>query len=270
MSLPVTDREVYAKNPLREVICQMRFPSILAISAGSPVDFQEGIRANYPIYEHKTVQMPNVVGHLPSDLPPEIAKLIASAPLPFSTGMVEHHFSTAEGERTISLTQEFVSVTEYKYTRWEAFRKEVHLAEQMLQETYQPAFFHRLGLRYIDVLDREECGLEGIPWAELLNPYFISVLGSSDVASDVRDLTVQSMLKIPDVEQGQVLIRHGLAASEGDENQKYIIDADFHTNGRSMSDDVFSALDNFHKWAGNLFRWATTDKLRAALEPTKI
>ena len=34
----------YARSPLVEVICQLRFPAILSIGANDPVDFQEAIR----------------------------------------------------------------------------------------------------------------------------------------------------------------------------------------------------------------------------------
>ena len=37
-------RCIYRKNQLAEVICQLRFPEILKISAEAPVAFQEAIR----------------------------------------------------------------------------------------------------------------------------------------------------------------------------------------------------------------------------------
>ena len=41
-------RRLLRKNQLMEVICQFRFPEILAISAKPPVDFQEAIRDEFP------------------------------------------------------------------------------------------------------------------------------------------------------------------------------------------------------------------------------
>ena len=53
------DRCLYEKNQLVEVICQLRFPTILSISAKEPVEFQEAIRADYPQYAKKvqTIRM---------------------------------------------------------------------------------------------------------------------------------------------------------------------------------------------------------------------
>ena len=37
-------RQHYARSALREVICQLRFPTILSIAANEPAAFQEAIR----------------------------------------------------------------------------------------------------------------------------------------------------------------------------------------------------------------------------------
>ena len=41
-------RRFLKKNQLMDVICQFRFPEILAIAAKPPVDFQEAIRDEFP------------------------------------------------------------------------------------------------------------------------------------------------------------------------------------------------------------------------------
>ena len=38
----------YRCHQLAEVVCQLRFPEILAIPANPPVEFQEAIRSEYP------------------------------------------------------------------------------------------------------------------------------------------------------------------------------------------------------------------------------
>ena len=68
MSFPDTPRVIYNKNPLAEVICQLRFPSILLIDAGLPAGFQERIRAMYPLFADRGEQGPIV--------PSEFGKLL--------------------------------------------------------------------------------------------------------------------------------------------------------------------------------------------------
>ena len=40
----------YGAHQLAEVICQLRFPEILTIGANVPVDFQEAIREDFPLF----------------------------------------------------------------------------------------------------------------------------------------------------------------------------------------------------------------------------
>ena len=58
----------YRRNPLGEVICQLRFPEILAISANPPVAFQEAIRDDYPQFlrkeENPAPKITGAPGHL--------------------------------------------------------------------------------------------------------------------------------------------------------------------------------------------------------------
>ena len=56
-------RRFIKKNQLMEVICQFRFPEILAIAAKPPVDFQEAIRDEFPQYSaRKEIPAPKIAG----------------------------------------------------------------------------------------------------------------------------------------------------------------------------------------------------------------
>ena len=139
-----------------------------------------------------------------------------------------HSFETENQTRTISLAQDSISVRERQYRQWGEFRGEIERIEGILREIYAPAFYTRVGLRYRDVLDRSHYGLESIPWSKLLNPIFLGVLGSPEITQDVvQQSQSQVVLTIPDVDGGQVLLQHGLAAREGEEPSVYLIDADF-------------------------------------------
>jgi uncharacterized protein (TIGR04255 family) len=265
MPFPPSEREIYDINPLNEVICQIRYPAILRVSAATPFEFQDTIRRVYPLYEEKTV--------LPSSLPPPLQEslsgLMAAFPFPTPPELREHQFFTEDRIRSISLAQEFMSVTDTNYTQWEDFRAAIELAEDTLQNTYNPTFYQRVGLRYVDILVRETFGMPEIPWAQLLNPSFIGMLGDQDLDDDIQELTTETLLTIPDVQEGYVHIKHGLATAQASNEQVYekvyVIDADFYTSRRSNSNGAFHVLDIFNRWGGYLFRWATTPKLRDAL-----
>ncbi len=259
MPFPKSPREIYEENPLEEVICQFRFPAVLKISATAPADFQEAIRDDYPWYEEQAGG---------AGLPREIIDLLPSGiPVPGLPRQPEYQFFTEDRGRSITLGQEFIAVAENNYQDWASFRKEIEQAERVLREIYTPSFYTHVGLRYRDVLNREKHELREIPWEKLLNPAFIGILGDGRLSGAVQESQARTLLRIPDVDNGFVLIEHGLAAREQEEQPVYLIDSDFFTNKRCESHDALQSLDRFNKWGGHLFRWAAQDKLRTALRP---
>ena len=46
-------RSHYPNAPIHEVICQLRFPTILTINTVEPADFQEAIREDFPQYARR-------------------------------------------------------------------------------------------------------------------------------------------------------------------------------------------------------------------------
>ena len=51
-------RYSYVNSPLIEVICQLRFPTILSIGSTEPAQFQEAVRADFPRYVARQEQQP--------------------------------------------------------------------------------------------------------------------------------------------------------------------------------------------------------------------
>ena len=80
------ERCIYQNNQLLEVICQLRFPTILAINAREPVDFQEAIRQAFPIYEKRMDAPPARVTMQPGQQP----KIEQQTPV------CNHQFSTPD------------------------------------------------------------------------------------------------------------------------------------------------------------------------------
>ena len=266
MPFPKSDREIYKNNPLDGVICQFRFPTILSISSEPPAKFQEEIRREYPLYAQQgPPDIPDIPAEIRASLPSQIRDALPG--LGLAQGPITYTFQTEDLTRTIALAQDSVSVSESRYRQWDDFRAEIERAENILREIYAPAFYTRVGLRYRDVLDRRHYGLDSVPWSDLLNPVFLGVLGSKEIAQDVQQFQTRALLTIPDVDGGQVLLQHGIAVREEDGEPAYLIDADFFTENRCDYDAAFKATNKFNRWAGHLFRWAITDLLRAALEP---
>jgi len=263
MLFPELPRVVYAKNPLAEVICQLRFPTILRIGAGQPADFQDKIRSEYPLY---SLQEPSFeLPPLPKDLPDVVQQM-----LPKPLGSATHKFSTTDSQRFISLSQDFLALTENMYVKWESFRNGMVMAETTLKEIYKPTFYSRVGLRYRDIISRRNLGLTEAKWKDLLQPHILAELGAPEVSDAIATIQTRSVIKIPDVPEGQVRLIHGLVRLRESDEQCYMIDADFSVEQKEGIGEPFEILDKFNRLAGRLFRWAITDRLHNAMGPRTI
>lgn len=257
MTFPQSERVVFGVNTLSEVTCQLQFPPILSIGAEAPTAFQERIRSAYPLYERE-----QAIG-----VPPEIAGLLQQVPNVQPPQDVLHRFYTEDRTRFITLASQFVALTEKSYTQWERMRPEVRQAQATLEETYSPAFYSRIGLRYQDVIDKELVGVSDQGWDALLNPDFAGLLGTEDISvrDGVREIASNALIELDSVQGGCVRLQHGLARSSDDPKLVYLIDADYFTATRHERGDLFATVDHFNREAGNLFRWAISPLLHDAL-----
>lgn len=100
---------IYQRNPIREVICQLRFPAILEIGTQEPAAFQKRVKASYPLYKKEDPGR---------QLPPELLSLLGQlpgTPLPSPGERITYKFLTEDTSRFISLAQQFVAVSETRY-----------------------------------------------------------------------------------------------------------------------------------------------------------
>lgn len=263
MLFPSVQRVVYAKNPLVEVICQVRYPSILRIGAGQVADFQERIRNDYPLY---SIRQPAV--ELPQ-MPRELSTIVEQM-IPRPTGVETHRFSSKDEQRSISLSQDFLALTECKYVRWESFRAELVKAEDALKAVYKPAFLTRVGLRYKDLISRSKLGLANAKWSELLQPHIVGELGMPSLSDAVAFTLTQSVIRIPDIPSAQIRLNHGTVRLPDTGEECYLIDADFFLESKEGVNEPFVMLDKLNQLAGWLFRWAITDKLHEVMGPSPL
>jgi uncharacterized protein (TIGR04255 family) len=248
---PETTREVYETTPTVEVICQLRFPVILAIGTEPPAAFQDAIRQHFPVYRRDDGPA----------VPPQLAQLIGQLPFPVGPEATTHWFETADAARSIALGSQFVAVSERSYTEWSDLRPKIELALDALCNVYRPAFFERIGLRYRDAIDRQRLDLGERRWDELIKPPLAGLLGAEEaIQRDVREAGYTAVLSLDEPPNASVVLQAGLEAHD-----RFIIDADFFLEERKERDDATLALDNFNVEAGRLFRWAIRDPVRQAL-----
>lgn len=263
MVFPDTPREEYVHNPLEEVICQLRFPPILKIGTTAPAEFQDRIRRQFPLYEQGTaVPIPEqVMGMLSNS---GLENVLASQ-MPRL-----HRFTTEDGARSISLQHDFIALRVTDYKRWQDFRERFELAEREFRRLYEPQFYSRVGLRYRDTIIREDIGLKGRPWGDLIDRDLAGLLGHAE-ARTVTQTTGAVQMSLPEIEGAQLTLQYGLQPkSEQLPCGAYTIDADIFTEQRTEPNDCFRLLGQFNRIAGNIFRWAISDTLRDALDAKPI
>lgn len=256
MTFPDLPRVVYRRNPLDEVLCQLRFPTILRIESDL-APFQERVRSQYPLYEEEAGPF--------AQLPPEIAQMLKGN-FPGPAGV--RRFLSPDRLWTLAITREFLALSTRRYARWEEFRERLQHALGALLEIYGPAFFSRVGLRYRNVIRRPDIGVAQLPWDRLLRSYITAEL-STPISEQVREAAHVLLLELDDG-IGKLLFRHGLLKEEGRQDLAYSLDGDFYTDERTEIPDALERLDQFNREARRLFRWCITDDLHERLEPQRI
>ncbi len=240
----------YGQPQLAEVICQLRFPEILTIQANTPADFQDAIRDSFPVYLRR------------QEIP--ASALLKKEPV------INHQFATPDGIWRVNLTSKFISLTCSRYTCWEEFAAHLDKPLAAFIQTYKPAPFERIGLRYLNFISRYQLGLEGVPFSELIQPCYLGLLAEEDVTEDaVSRSTVDCEMAIRGgcrvkLHAGPGKVKRG---KQEDPEIKFIFDQDLYMNGPLQLNLVAGALQTLHAQADSIFRGAITRRLHDAMEP---
>ncbi|GIW96036.1 MAG: hypothetical protein KatS3mg110_4077 [Pirellulaceae bacterium] len=257
LSFPESERVVYQKNPLIEVICQLRFARILEIDRTPPVEVQDQLRTEYPQLETR----PGV----------ELAFPVSSTAPPVALARgVAYEFSSRDGAWRFVLAPDFCALTTSRYIRWEEFRERLWHAVQVVAQRYRIPYFTRVGLRYQDLIVRSELGLADTPWRELLRVSVAGLLADPDVQETYFDEALSVALLNLGEADAKCRVRHGLARKPDNPEFAYLIDADFFTETPRERHDACNLVDQFNRRAGHFFRWCITPQLHQAMGPQPI
>lgn len=263
MPFPESKRVVYKKNPLNKVICQLRFPPILRIDSEVPSKFQDVVRETFPLYNEKVELQQETALGLKAQFPPELIKQLTKTSV-----NKNHEFASADGIWQINLTRTFLSISTAKYERWESFIETFKPSIEALFKIYQPSFLTRIGLRYIDIFDRSNLGLQGCEWTELLKSNFIGLL-STEVRNDIKNCENVYEINLAD-KKSVVRIATSFVHNALSKEQCYMIDSDFYHPMRTKQDELEGNLSFLHDRATRLIQWIITEKLHNAMEPVQI
>ncbi len=253
------ERCQYRCNQLADVICQLRFPEILTINANPPAVFQEEIRGDFPRYSAR-----------PEASAPRLTGAPGNLQVENKPATINYQFASADGCWRINLTSSFISLACNRYTNWETFAKKLDAPLAAFIKIYKPAYFERIGLRYLNFFSRQELNLEGTPFSELFQPCYLGVLAEEDLfEQSASRSSVDAEISIKGGCHAKIHAGPGIVKRNGqtDKEVKFIFDQDLYMTGNVPVNYSAGALQTLHAQAYPIFRGAITDLLHNALEP---
>ena len=231
----------YKRSFLSQVVCEFRFPTLMELGAERPpASFVSALRKEYPTFERTN----------------EVTLGLGTG----STGSNHAHvFRAPKLNWAVSLKQSSFSLETTAYTDFAHMKQRILRVVEAASKIIDSDFFTRIGIRYINAIDRGENPAEG--W---INPELVGPLRSG-AFQGILEYAGKLQVTAPD---GGALVQHGirLKPKHLDETvqPEYVLDLDVYRNEVELR-DAGTALDAIHSQAFDIFDWALGDKAREYL-----
>lgn len=238
-----TEREEFERNPLSQVVCQLRFHPILKV-VDRVAEFQERIRGSFPEFIQQKMQ---------------VAAMTAVGSLELQQEQ-QFLFKKVNGASTLTLTTNALSLDERDHTSRDVFLGDIGLAIDALKETHSAVTPKRLGVRYINIIDVNQISAdlgEAVDWSTVITEPFLQM--PSGVAS-LEQTLFYSEIRSPTQSNGEITLRYGLLSESGNP-PKFRFDIDRYHVARFELANIPALLDEFVKDIYSLFRAAAGDSL---------
>lgn len=245
----------YRNSPLAEVICQLRFPQILSINTNTPADFQEKIRGQFPKYNAN------------------VEKVTHNAPGQVQASLVNYQFSSQDGLWRVNLTSSSIALSTHRYNGWEDFAERLDGPLAAFIQIYKPAYFERVGLRYVNFFSRQKLGLEGTPFRDMFAPEYLGLMGNETLPENTFNRnTVDVDFDIGNNCRVQLHAGPGLININGQQSKEvhFVFDCDYYVSGNIPVNYSAGTLQTLHAKTYPLFRGAITELLHDAMEPVEL
>lgn len=225
------ERVRYGKCPLIEAVYQLNFPTILSIEAEMPARFQNEIRKAFPQYQIQTEQENEITVNVTGE---DINPMFRHRPV-----RKLHQFISEDGMWKITLAKNQLAISTLKYEQWEDMMERFKQPLKAFTEIYDQTYFERVGLRYVDAINRSELGLEGTEWRELIKPHLLGCLAfAQEEVTKVNLNTLRAEIVIDGI---FVRISSGLGVINTNNKKPdnaFILDCDYYQTGKVDIDKV--------------------------------
>ncbi len=258
--VPLAPRFILERDPLAQVVCQVRFSPILRLRERNEViRFQESVRGNYPRYAEQQGMSLIIT-------PAGVTQQVNPDPL--------YRFQDSGGSFTAILSQDFVALEARDFSGIDDFAPRVVRLAEAVAEHYQPAEMTRIGLRFINELRLPSQE----PEAEMARAIAAPVLGIAGTVELIGAIdNVQQVVELHG-DGSRLLVRHGLVRSGGTtvdplqgealpaqlSDPFYLLDIDVFAEETLpfSAEGVETRLRRFNDEARSLFAWAVNEEYR--------
>ncbi len=230
LELPTQGRELFARNFVRQVVAELRFPALLDLEAEVPKALRQEVRREYPISEAVTMVTLN-----PGTVAPR------SEP--------QYTFKTRDKTWTFGVRPSALTLESVRYVRFAEFAERITTLIGTASKHMDLVFFTRVGLRYVNALPVKQGSINGWLNDALEGPLAEKRLGWLTECFQQLHGYAQA---------GRFSLRHGIEPNTQGKGE-YIIDTDFYREDVELA-QAPSLLTTLNRESFSLFIWTLGDK----------
>ena len=269
MKLKSHPRVFFNKNPIVEVLAQIRFNRLLTIEESLPIEFQERLLDQYPIFETTKTFSAHINIVDDSNGNPSISSQKESQP----TESIKN-FRDIGRVWTVTLASNFLMLSCAKYSHWGEFKERLEFVIAQFRNSYSGVkITERIGLRYTDIIDRVALDIQKSGWTSLLQPFLLGPFHAKQLidTGEVPEISVEQFSGVSHLDLGntKLIIQNGLVRNTKTDDLAFRIDFD-HYQAKTEYFDIGGIIDVFellHSKSWSVFRSCIKDRLYESLEP---
>jgi len=243
----------FERNTLVAVMCQVRFHPILKIDQ-QIAEYQDRIRATFPqfakIQERTFSIQPGAAGNLMGEVRDE----------------AKFQFGKVRGESRVLVSTDSLSLETRAHQDRDVFFGDLKCALDALLQVYKPVAPVRVGLRYINSIDKDRIERDlGRPvgWERLIaGPYITPPGGKADLDDTLFVAEITSSMPV-----GMMTLKYGRVLEQPSGKLRFRFDVDRFLGDPIQTDRLLDQLGGFASDIHSLFRSAAGPDLVEWMRP---
>jgi uncharacterized protein (TIGR04255 family) len=228
-----------SRAPLTEVVCQVRFPTVLKILRNPPFELQELIAHRFAEYGEE------------GGLRVQVEAKEQEASAASESTRSGFHFLTTDRNIRLVLTADAYSLSTLGYTVWDDFARDLQLVDESIRAVYSLQYAKRIGLRYINQFTLSNTGIEDLDGLlNVLRPELIQFY-RNDAWSDAAEGYSQVVVR-----DDSAVLAFRLAFGEQGPGPSVFLDLDLFEEGQIPFEGLIDRCNRYHDVIYRAFRWS--------------